>query len=271
MRPVRRSATLVLAGAALLLAGVALALPAARLFWRVRSSNPVRRGVALARELGCFSCHGELGAMGIPDPGLDDAVPAWGGGVWMMYVRDEDDVRQFILDGAGGRRAASAARSSSRAGAVVRMPAYREFVDEREVEDLTAAFLLLSGMKRPDAGTPAARGRRLAEERRCFACHGPAGSGGLPNPGSFAGFVPGWYGADFRDLVRDRAEFDEWVRSGSSRRLAGGVVARKFLERQRLSMPAYAELTDADLDGLWAYARWLEETAGGVRAATQEF
>lgn len=53
-------------------------------YWRKRSSNPVRRGVALATELGCFTCHGEFGRTGIPDPRDDEPVPRWTGGVWMM-------------------------------------------------------------------------------------------------------------------------------------------------------------------------------------------
>jgi mono/diheme cytochrome c family protein len=264
--PGRRRTAGIFAGVALVIAGTALALPTTRFYWRIKSANPVRRGVRLARGLGCFACHGELGARGLPDPSPGQAVPTWSGGTWMMYVNGEDEIRQFILDGVSERRS-----SAPPTTAAIRMPAYAPFVDDREADDLTAAFLVLSGMKRPDAGTLEARGLDIARERHCLACHGAAGSGGLPNPGSFTGFVPGWYGADFRDLVRDRGEFDDWVRRGTISRLTGNLIAARFLERARLSMPPYADLADADLDALWAYTRWLAQTEGGLKARTQEF
>ncbi len=31
-------------------------------------------------------------------------------------------------------------------------------------------------------------------------------------------------------------------------------------------MPAYADLTDTDLDDLWSYTEWLTDTRGGVDA-----
>src|SRR5262245_28015708 len=157
--PGRRTTAGILAGVALVATGAALALPATRLYWRVKSANPVRRGVALARQLGCFACHGELGRQGIADPSPGQSVPTWNGGTWMMYVREKDEVRQFILHGASERRAADPPTT-----AAIRMPAYSSFVDAGDADDLTAAFLVLSGMKRPDAGTPEARGLELARE-----------------------------------------------------------------------------------------------------------
>ena len=83
------------AAAAIVAVAAALAaLPALRVYWKARSANPVRRGLALSEQMGCFSCHGPLGAQGIPDPGLGEDVPAWGGGVWMMYVRNAAEVRE---------------------------------------------------------------------------------------------------------------------------------------------------------------------------------
>jgi cytochrome c551/c552 len=253
------AAILVVAAAAYLLAP-----PLVRAYWSWRASNPVRRGVALAERLGCFSCHGGLGAFGIPDPGLEGVeVPAWSGGVWMMYVRDEAEVREFILDGVSARRAASVAARAERERAAIQMPAYRDFLSARDLDDLTAAFLVLSGMRQPPEDAAARRGQDLATERRCFDCHGPAGSGGLPNPGSFAGFVAGWYGPDFEDLVRSREEFDAWIRLGVIPRLQRHPVAARFLGRQRLQMLAYRELTAAELDDLWAYVEWLARSQGG--------
>jgi mono/diheme cytochrome c family protein len=258
----RRRRWLVLAAVAALVA--LLASPAlVRAYWSSKSSNPVRRGVALAMELGCFECHGELGRRGIPDPNkTDDGVPGWGGGVWMMYVENDDEVRQYILDG-------ELEGHVEEHDEAIEMPAYRDYVDDGEVDDLVAAFKVLSGMSVPPSDSAARRGLDVARRWQCFSCHGAAGSGGLPNPGSFTGFIPGWYGADFDDLVRDRGEFDEWIREGSIKRLRQSRVARYFIGRQRIQMPEYGQLTPEELDDLWAYARWLRETDGGHRGSAK--
>ncbi len=251
---------------AVLLMGAVSALPAARTYWRVRSSNPVRRGLDVATRAGCFSCHGPMGASGIPDPTLGEEVPPWSGGAFMMYVKNEDEVREFVLDGVSVRRARSESANARRERAAIRMPAYRDTLSSRQVDDVVAAFLVLSGMNGPADETPEARGLEIAEEHRCFSCHASGGSGGRPNPGSFTGFVPGWYGADFGDLVRDRDEFVAWVRDGKIERLSENPVARRFIRRQRLQMPAYRDMSDDEADALWAYVSWLGTTRGGLDA-----
>jgi mono/diheme cytochrome c family protein len=250
---------------ALLLVGLLLVLLAAGSpwivagYWRIRSSNPVRRGVARAQELGCFTCHGNLGRTGIPEPGSDENVPRWDGSVWMMYVKNDEDIRRYILEGSHHEEGAAGEGERD----AIAMPAYEHVIDRGDLEDLVAAFKVLSGMVAPPRGTPARSGYDLARERKCFSCHGPGGSGGLTNPGSWTGFIPGWYGAEFDDLVRNPEEFDSWVRDGSIARLANHPIARYFIDRQRISMPGYRDLTAGQLDDLRAYVRWLKETDGG--------
>ncbi|MGD8376294.1 MAG: c-type cytochrome [Acidobacteriota bacterium] len=250
--------------AAVLAAAAILAAPAGlRAYWSVRDANPVRRGVARARELGCLTCHGPGGLEGIPDPGLPEGgVPSWGGGVWMMYVENDEEIREFILDGVSRARAGSVSAQAEREKAAVQMPAYRDVLGGSDLDDLVAAFQVLSGMSRPEKGTAADRGYRLARTWHCFSCHGPGASGGVPNPGSLAGFIPGWYGPAFEDLVRDRSEFDAWVRDGWIDRLARSRVAAHFADRQRIKMPWYPDFSDGDLDDLWAYTVWLGEHGG---------
>lgn len=253
---------LIVAGAAVVLvAAAASALPLVRGYWRARSSNPVRRGIAVAERSGCFSCHGPMGSSGIPDPGSGEDVPQWSGGVFMMYVKDPDEVRRYVKEGKVDRDGKAA----------IGMPAFGDVLSEREIEDAVAAFLVLSGMKRPPDGSPEARGRQVARDHRCESCHAPGGAGGRPNPGSFTGFIPGWYGADFEDLVRNRAEFDDWITKGKIPRLEGNPLARHFTERQRLKMPEYAAMSKEDLDALWAYAQWLGETRGGLDGPTAAY
>ena len=244
-----------------------------RTFWSVRSSNPVRRGVRLAGSLGCFSCHGFQGREGIPDPATNgDTTPAWSTGVWMMYVGSDDEVRNYIRfgqktvpdeDGDDGHAETDGPGPEDHG---IRMPAYGDRLNEGELDDLVAAFRVLSRMAPPASGSAAKRGSDLSRKWQCDSCHGAGASGGLPNPGSFTGFIPGWYGADFRELVKDRKEFDTWIREGSIPRLTEHPIASRFIRRQKVSMPAYEALTDTDLDELWSYAQWLAEMRGGIDA-----
>lgn len=227
--------------------------------------------MARAAELGCFSCHGAQGSAGIPDPGSKDlTVPAWSGGLYMMYVKDDRDIQRYILKGSVPKvePPENQPAGAPLPRAAVGMPAYRDALKGTDLRDLTAAYKVLSGMVSPPSGSAAEHGLALATQWKCFACHGPGGSGGFANPGSLTGFIPGWYGADFKDLVRDRAEFDSWVRHGTLQRLVDNRVASYFLARQKLGMPDYRDFTDADLDALWGYAQWLARTEGGTR--TQE-
>jgi len=267
----RRRLLIAVGTGAVLLAGAALALPVVRVYWRVHSSNPVRRGLEVATRVGCFSCHGPMGTAGIPDPKLGDDVPSWSGGVFMMYVKSDEEVREYVQDGVSRRRAESESASAVRRRAAIQMPAFRGTLTAREIDDVVAAFLIISGMKRPADGSTEARGLELAEKHRCFSCHEAGGSGGRPNRGSFTGFVPGWYGADFRDLVRTRADFVEWVRKGTIERLSDNRLARRFIRRQRLRMPAYSDLSDDDLGALWAHVGWLEKTRGGLDAPSASY
>ena len=243
-----------------LAAGMALgALPALRAFWRARESNPVRRGAALAARVGCLSCHGPDGTRGLPDPRSAAEVPAWDGGVPMMYVNGEQEVREYILDGVSRRRAASRSAEAERARAAIRMPAYREVLSSREVDDLVDYFMAAS-MMRPIPDAAAASGRDLVRRHRCEACHGVGGAGGVSNPASLKGYVPGWLGRDYDDLVRDEKELREWILDGGSTRLARNSLARYFLTRQRLQMPPYrAAISPEETEAMVAYIRWLRE------------
>ncbi|NIQ30679.1 MAG: hypothetical protein GTN89_09960 [Acidobacteria bacterium] len=189
----------------------------------------------------------------------------------MMYVKNDEEIRRYIADGSprDGEPAHAEGGDHAHDHDAVLMPAYGDVVSRSELEDLVAAFKALSGMVAPDRGTPARDGYDLARRWRCFDCHGAAGSGGLPNPGSFVGFIPGWYGADFEDLVRDREEFDTWILEGTISRLAEHPIARRFLARQKIVMPPYPDLTQEELDNLWAYVEWLQETDGGLRGKIQ--
>jgi mono/diheme cytochrome c family protein len=143
----------------------------------------------------------------------------------------------------------------------IRMPAFRGFVSDAEVDDLVAYLRATSDLLEP-AEEPAVRGADLASANGCFTCHGALGSGGLPNPGSLKGYIPGFAGPDFAELVRDDDELRGWIAEGGIPRLRDDSVASFFLERQRIQMPAYKQhLKPEEIDALVAYVRWI---AGGT-------
>jgi len=250
MRPARRW---IVALAVLALAeGAFLAAVLVRRGWQEEAADrPVERGRAVARRMGCFGCHGPGGERPIPNPGAKNGdVPRWGGGMWMMYNDDPDDVRAWIRDGHPPDHAPDA-------NGLLAMPAYGDRLSDAELGDVTAYVLAVSRFGWPDDPAVAA-GREVAERLGCFGCHGPEGRGLVANPGSFKGYIPPWDGPDYPDLVRSREELSQWVRDGITDRLRRNPAARKILETQAIQMPAYGDrVSDQDLDGLAAYIDWV--------------
>lgn len=116
---------------------------------------------------------------------------------------------------------------------------------------LSAAAVTLFWWIRRPAATPETRGHRLAERLGCFACHGTGGTGGMPNPGSEEGEVPGWTGGAPMMYVESDAEWREWILNGHPKR-----KPRDPKRRDLLAMPAYREfLSPSELDDLVAYVR----------------
>ena len=139
------------------------------------------------------------------------------------------------------------------------MPAYEAELSETEIADLVAFTSAVERVELPGSEV-AAKGREAAWKYGCLVCHGVEGSGGLDNPGSLGGFVPGFLGANFEHMVRDQAEFREWVADGTSSRLEANPLARYFMRRQRVQMPAYGEQNaDEAIDWMWV---WIQEMRG---------
>ncbi|MBI5838198.1 MAG: c-type cytochrome [Candidatus Eisenbacteria bacterium] len=215
------------------------------------------RGRRLAERTGCFACHGPEGSRGAANPGRTDrTVPTFGGDL-MMYAESPADVREWILNGVTSRRARSRSWQAQRDRGALRMPAFKGRLSARELDDLVAFVLSVSGEPEPEDSS-AALGLRRAQELGCVGCHGPGGRLARPNPGSLKGYVPSWDGSDFPELVAGRAEFDQWVREGVPDRFRDNALARWFLARAALKMPAYRHhLQAGDLDALWTYVQWL--------------
>lgn len=222
--------------------------------------TPVERGRRLAEANGCFGCHGPEGSRGAANPGRTDAsVPSFEGSL-MMYAESPAEVREWIEDGSTAERRKSETWKEERRKGAVRMPAFERRLSPREIDDLVAFVMAVNGGTPPDDALAAA-GRDRAELLGCIGCHGAGGRYARPNPGSLKGYIPPWDGADFPDLVRDKAEFTEWVERGVSRRFESNPAAKFFLKRAPVHMPAYkTHLEPGDVDALWAYVEWLRKS-----------
>src|SRR5262245_65922665 len=191
-----------------------LAYPAVRARVLALEGTPAERGHRHALRLGCFSCHGPGGMGGTKNPGSEEGtVPAFTERTQMMYVKTPEDLREYVLDGAPRRKREDPDYREKMEAAALRMPAYRGFVSAAQLEDLVEYLRATSGQILPDEEA-AARGGDIATAQGCFACHGPLGAGGIPNPGSLKGYIPSFWAADFDDLVRDDGELREWIAKG---------------------------------------------------------
>ena len=218
------------------------------------------RGRDLARDLGCFSCHGSLGHSGIANPGSRyRKVPPFNEGTIMMFAKSDQDLREYILDGAPATKRESDSYRKEMAAQALRMPAYRDVISESQVDDLVAYLRATSEMLFPPDG-PAADGEELAHEMGCFSCHGAQGSGGISNPGSLKGYIPGFYGPDFSELVHNDEELRSWIEQGGIKRFNDDELASFFIARQRVKMPGYgAHLSREQIDHLIAYVKWVSK------------
>ncbi|HYC53478.1 MAG TPA: c-type cytochrome [Candidatus Binatia bacterium] len=222
-------------------------------------------GVRLVQDLACFACHGAEGGGGIINPGADvgkKVVPALAGGEIMMWADSEEEIRQWILNGRPDdekpeqRSGVSAGQGTGRA---LVMPAYKDHLNADELDSLMLYIKAISGLQFPEEGRTRA-GFELAHELGCFRCHGPMGVGGVANPGSLKGYVPGFTGEDYTELVQSPAEAAQWIRDGVSQRFQDNPLAYKILERQVIKMPAYgAYLSDGQIDSLVAVVDWLNK------------
>jgi len=215
------------------------------------------RGRRLAERTGCFACHGPGGIRGAANPGRTDrTVPDFEGDV-MMYAKTAAEIHEWIDDGVTKKRAASNTWREQRKRGALRMPAFGKRLKERQVEDLVAYVMAMSGMPEPE-DSKSAHGLERAQALGCVGCHGAGGRLAERNPGSLKGYVPSWDGKDFPDLVRDSSEFRQWVEHGVSERFKNDRLARFFLRRAVLKMPAYERhLAPGDVEALWAYVQWL--------------
>ena len=227
-------------------------------WWRRPQIGRVQRGWTVASRKGCFACHGPGGIRGMADPGHGlDEVPPFAGGLITMYAQSEGEIREWILDGLPARVRSDPEQMKLRAHAVIAMPAWRGVLTARETDELVAFVKAVSDFEIPQEPR-AAEGRQVATRLGCFNCHGPQGRGAMPNVRSFKGYIPPWDGEDFPDLAWDDAEIRQWILDGRPGRLQQSRIARFYLDRAPIQMPAYrGHLEPAEVDRLVDYVHWV--------------
>ncbi|HVR09732.1 MAG TPA: c-type cytochrome [Thermoanaerobaculia bacterium] len=92
---------------------------------------------------------------------------------------------------------------------------------------------------------PVQRGERVAQRMGCFGCHGPGGSGGIPDPDSRAGDVPTWVGGSWTMYNHDPGDVRDWILYGhpAGQRPDGGALIKMPAYRGRMSAADLADLT----------------------------
>ena len=102
-------------------------------------------------------------------------------------------------------------------------------------------------------------GERLARTYHCFQCHGQMGQGGFRNARSLKGYIPGYFGEDFRYLTDqgNPESVRNWIAHGTDPRLEEhpltGWIATVFLRRQAIDMPKFESLQSYEIDALVQY------------------
>ena len=123
-------------------------------------------------------------------------------------------------------------------------------------------------------------GEQLARRYHCFNCHGQLGQGGLKNSRSFKGYVPGYFGRDFKILTQngDKQSVRRWIMYGIDPTIlenpVTGRIAEYFFEGQAIHMPGFKSLKPEDIETLVDYVIALNKygpmTASQVRRYAED-
>lgn len=232
---------------------------------REPETSPVFLGEGLAVSSGCFGCHGRVEAENRANF-RPDRSGGWRRGsiatFWEDGITESEELIEWIRDGC------PADKAERHKQLFIQMPAYGDGFLETDEIDAIAAWILTEGLKQTEGlgnGTlPAIEmtavevggldhdrlfvlGDRVSRQQGCYQCHGELGQGGVPNPASFKGTIPGFFGSEFRELTDggDRAEILHWIDHGRGDTIESGlkgILAKRFFENQAIGMPGYKDL-----------------------------
>ncbi|MFZ0426867.1 MAG: c-type cytochrome [Acidobacteriota bacterium] len=220
-------------------------------------SSPSQRGLLVAEQSGCFNCHVRLDGRGSANPvkgGDMERVPNF-----FTERHGLDGLRQWIRNGmSDARRRRIEAAGNPPADEALVMPAFAGKLSDSQIEDLVSFVALAQYGQMAERSEDLPKGEALARRFACYTCHGELGQGGVGNPRSLKGYIPGFFGEDFRALTENgkRQDIREWILDGHSRYFwnqgfAGFYPGRYFTERQAIRMPAFRDfLSDDEVETL---------------------
>jgi len=207
-------------------------VPTTRWFWARGEASPLARGVELLGEQGCVACHGD--PSGSWRWRADGAPPA-----------SVEMIRDAVLNGRPG--------ALSFPGP---MPPMGGRLQVDEWRALVLAVGVLEGLVGVPEDPELASGYDIARQMGCFGCHGVLGAGGVPNPGSLTGRIPGWLGNTFRRTLEEDGRLRQVILQGSPQ----ARVPVPGVPGSLLAMPAWGERLDSvEVEILVRYLRWLHE------------
>ncbi len=220
----------------ILVVAAVLAVPVVR--WAVNrdEGNLLLDGFAELEDAACVACHRR------PD------------GQWRWHADGTPPVSLEVIRDAifNGREAVP--------GFAEAMPPYTGRLEYEEWLGAQHAVAVLAGLEGIPEDPELAAGHDVARDMGCFGCHGPLGEGGVANPGSLAGRVPGWYGGRYRKATGRDGGIQAVIRDGSR----PVRVPVPGLAGPLLAMPAWGDRIDStELEVLTAYVRWLHENPPG--------
>ena len=130
------------------------------------------------------------------------------------------------------------------------MPAFAERVSRLRMDRLILGTEIAADLIEVSDESEVNIGLTIATEMGCFDCHGPMGGGGVSNPGTVGGEVPGFFGASFERQAETLDGIKGIVRDGRSAQRAWWTPWK----RPVLDMPPYGDRLDSTEIGLLAYA-----------------
>jgi len=108
-------------------------------------------------------------------------------------------------------------------------------------------------------------GEGLVRKYHCFQCHGPMGQGGFKNNKSLKGYIPGYFGNDFKILTYNgnSNSIRQWISHGIDQKLTDtfiiGPIAEYFFDRQAINMPSYKSLESMEIELLINYVKAINQ------------
>ena len=196
---------------------VAVAPSIHRGWWRWGEQSKTGNAVEALRSHGCLTCH-----------------PRYGTGFRWRGDGDSPQNTKSIRDSLERGRPGVTGMPGS-------MPAYATRVGKATLDRLVFGAEVCTGLTGVVDEPEVRIGLTIAAEMGCFDCHGPMGAGGVANPGTVGGWVPGFFGASFARQSEGLDGIEGIVRDGRTVRRAWWMPWK----RPALDMPAYGHRLDS--------------------------